>query len=493
MSSLKTTTIENPAEIENTDVLETSILEIPTENTIDDIEEDTDDIIDETVEETTEIENTPVLETSILEIPTENIIDIIAETEEEIENPVEIENTDVLETPILETENIIEETVVTITVTTSEEDSEEETATIENTPVLETQQNNIIEEESEEPEELEEPEEQTTPAEEFKFENIYSETNTVIERTEYPYPNIITQTAENSKENQTVDVDVIITNEEPESEPNNVTFNVTEESVTFTNDEVTVPKVIFIVPYRDRKQQYEFFSAHMRGVLADYSPDSYKIYYIHQTDTREFNRGAMKNIGFLMVKERYPADYRNITLVFNDIDIMPFTKNFFEYDTTAGVIKHFYGFVYTLGGIVSIKAGDFENIGGFPNFWAWGYEDNMLQKRVLDAGLKIDRSNFYPILDKNVLLLHSGISRVVNEKEYSRYLKNTTEGFHSISEVNYKVNEDTGFVDVSSFMTGTQPEKKSDVTYDLRKGPKPFGNAPPSIGRRRGGLKMNFF
>ena len=143
------------------------------------------------------------------------------------------------------------------------------------------------------------------------------------------------------------------------------------------------PSLIFIVPYRDREQQQIFFAKQMKTVLSDREPSTYKILYIHQTDTRKFNRGAMKNIGFLAVKSMYPDHYKDITLVFNDVDTMPYTTGFLNYDTKPGTIKHFYGFKFALGGIVSITGGDFEKLNGFPNVWGWGYEDNMLQNRVL--------------------------------------------------------------------------------------------------------------
>ena len=248
----------------------------------------------------------------------------------------------------------------------------------------------------------------------------------------------------------------------------------------------TVPKIIFIVPYRDRQQHLEFFKTQMTKVLEDMSPSDYKIWIIHQNDAREFNRGGMKNIGFLAIKNKYPNDYKNITIVFNDVDTMPYSKNFLNYETTPGVIKHFYGYTYTLGGIVSIKAGDFERINGFPNFWAWGYEDNLLQKRAASAGITIDRSQFYPIMHKDIMQLKDGLHRLVNRGEFDKFLSETNDGIFTIQNLQYSLDEATGFVTVNGFVTNTAPNPAQNSTFDLRAGNVPFR------GSRRGS-RMGMF
>lgn len=233
----------------------------------------------------------------------------------------------------------------------------------------------------------------------------------------------------------------------------------------------TFPKWVFIVPYRDRETQYTFFTKHMKQtILEDVPQDEYSFLFIHQTDTRDFNRGAMKNIGFLFVKEKYPENYKDICLIFNDIDTVPAVKGLFDYQTTKGKVKHFYGFTYALGGVVSIMASDFEKTGGFPNLWAWGFEDNMLNHRVLEIGLEIDRSQFYPFMDKNVIQIHDGTSRSVNRKEYDRFRNITNEGFRSIRGLTTQYNIDTGFVDVLSFQTDSPNDPSGNSIHDLKKG-----------------------
>lgn len=239
------------------------------------------------------------------------------------------------------------------------------------------------------------------------------------------------------------------------------------------------PKIIFLVPYRDRKEHQEIFSKHMENVLADL--DYCKIIYIHQMDTRSFNRGAMKNIGFLYLKEQYPETYKEITLVFNDVDTMPKTKNKIDYDTKKGTIKHHYGFSFTLGGILSIKAGDFELINGFPNFWAWGYEDNSLQQRAIKCKIKIDRSNMFEPGSKDIIHLKDNIIKTVNKEEFKMYKKQSNEGYKNIVDLEYYYNDFDGFLNVKKFNTGREENIKYSKPHNITSGNKPFQKRNPQM------------
>jgi hypothetical protein len=231
-------------------------------------------------------------------------------------------------------------------------------------------------------------------------------------------------------------------------------------------DNTNIPSIIFIIPYRNRENHLLFFRRYIQYLLEDYDPTSYEIFFIHQRDNRSFNRGAMKNIGFIAMKNKYPNHYKNITFVFNDIDTLPFKKNILPYKTGPGIIKHFYGFQFTLGGIVSITGGDFETLNGFPNFWSWGYEDNELQRRALANSITIDRSIYFPIFDDNIIQFHHGLLREVNPVEKKRYTLNTTEGIVDIQHLQYTVEKD--MIHVDHFTTGVIPTP--NITYSITSG-----------------------
>ena len=247
------------------------------------------------------------------------------------------------------------------------------------------------------------------------------------------------------------------------------------------NEDNKAPKRVFIVPYRNRVQHKFFFSKYMSFILEDCN--DYEIYFSHQCDARTFNRGAAKNIGFLAVKEKYPNDYKDITFIFNDVDTIPFNK-IFEYQTTPGVVKHYYGFKYALGGIVVMKGSDFEKINGFPCFWGWGMEDNALQKRCDGYGLTVDRSVFYEIGSPEILQLFDGISRIISKKDPWRGENDDgVDGIRTIHQLKYSIDEKSEnpgdniftvhnarifFINISTFLTRIPFGSEEYYNYDLR-------------------------
>lgn len=217
-------------------------------------------------------------------------------------------------------------------------------------------------------------------------------------------------------------------------------------------------KIVFCVPYRDRIEHKTFFDYYMQWVLEDYKKDEYIILYIHQKDTRPFNRGAMKNLGFLYMKKHYPHHYLGISYVFHDVDSVPYRKGLLNYRTTEGNIKHYYGYDFALGGIVSINGKDFEKMNGFPNYWAWGLEDNILQRRANHYNIHIDRNNFFEIKSKKILHFMDDLKKYISVNNYNKmdnkhYID--TDGLNKINKLTMYIEKEpipnTFMINVTSF------------------------------------------
>lgn len=216
--------------------------------------------------------------------------------------------------------------------------------------------------------------------------------------------------------------------------------------------------------------------------LLEYMTD-YEVYFSHQCDERSFNRGAVKNIGFLAIKDKYPNEYKDMTFIFNDLDTIPFNR-IFEYETIPGVVKHYYGFEHSLGGIVVIKGGDFELVNGYPNFWSWGFEDSCLQKRCLRANFKIDRSHFYKIGSPEILQLFDGVDRIINKKDPHKIHTDIGQiGLKTIHKLQYTIDRTStnekdnlyqcvpsyfGYINITSFLSESRFEDDEYYKYDLR-------------------------
>jgi len=243
---------------------------------------------------------------------------------------------------------------------------------------------------------------------------------------------------------------------------------------------VNIPKLVFIVPYRNREYEKIHFTVYMKYIMEDYNNSEYEIYFSHQKDNRPFNRGAIKNIGFLAIKEKYPLNYKDITFIFNDIDNLPSIKNLLNYQTVCGEVKHFYGFKFALGGIFSIKGEDFEKINGFTNNWGWGLEDNIIQYNILNKNLKINRENFYYINSREIIHLYDSPERLINNDDIKNHNnKIYLDTLNKINNLDYKIinnlenlndNQDNIFIiDIYNFNTLYNFNEKSFYLQDMKK------------------------
>ena len=45
---------------------------------------------------------------------------------------------------------------------------------------------------------------------------------------------------------------------------------------------MNIPKIIFIIPYRDREQHKHFFINYMKYIMEDYKQSDYETFFINQ-------------------------------------------------------------------------------------------------------------------------------------------------------------------------------------------------------------------
>lgn len=111
------------------------------------------------------------------------------------------------------------------------------------------------------------------------------------------------------------------------------------------------------------------------------------------TDSKPFNRGRAKNVGYLE-SGAAPGD----SLVFHDVDIVPLgplgdSANYSPLGDDPPTVRHLYGHDHCLGGVVMVRSCDFVRANGFPNgIPRWGGEDRQLELSLKSQDVHIDRS-----------------------------------------------------------------------------------------------------
>ncbi len=202
-------------------------------------------------------------------------------------------------------------------------------------------------------------------------------------------------------------------------------------------------KYNFIIPYRNRKEHLDEFIRRFTGYLNGKDIDA-QFFIIHQINPQEFNRGALKNIGFLEVCKIRPDGL----FIFHDVDTYPTYWGSINYDAKPGEFKRpvMNSSPENLGLICSCWKGEFEKTNGFANYWGWGSEDVALYFRAKKLGIYINENNMINYKDTRYVINLEHYRNV--EKEHFHTAKNgnllslekkTGDNSNGLTNIEYKV------------------------------------------------------
>jgi hypothetical protein len=173
-----------------------------------------------------------------------------------------------------------------------------------------------------------------------------------------------------------------------------------------------VKRLNVVVPYRERQAHLKAFVPLLRAYFARDKIDHvipYRVFIVEQENGLPFNRGAIKNIGFVLGHEA--SDYT----CFHDIDYLPVWADYSWSDTPVCIIwhgaetrplstKHPQSLRHKIedfhGGVVLTPNALFEQVDGYANtYWGWGWEDSDLKCRYDAAGIAFTRrkGSFQPL------------------------------------------------------------------------------------------------
>lgn len=164
-----------------------------------------------------------------------------------------------------------------------------------------------------------------------------------------------------------------------------------------------LPRLNIVVPYRDREAHMREFLPHMRAYFARDKQDRnipYRVTIVEQEKGLPFNRGALKNIGFLLAE----ADYT----CFHDIDYLPLWADYSWTDRPTGIVwfgaetrpvapgrspvRVGHDMNIFFGGALLVPNDLFRQVNGYSNdYWGWGYEDMDLMRRFVAAQIPYAR------------------------------------------------------------------------------------------------------
>lgn len=166
---------------------------------------------------------------------------------------------------------------------------------------------------------------------------------------------------------------------------------------------MSLPPLHIVVPYRDRAEHRARFVPHLRAWFAERQPDiPYRVTFVEQAAGLPFNRGLIKNIGFVL------GEGGSAYTCLHDIDYLPADADYGWADCPTcllwsgaearpvapglsdAVIRT--DTASTLGGVLLMPNAVFRAVDGYSNlYWGWGSEDIDLSLRIRGRRIPTDR------------------------------------------------------------------------------------------------------
>lgn len=176
-------------------------------------------------------------------------------------------------------------------------------------------------------------------------------------------------------------------------------------------------KLGVIIPYRNRFEHLNKFITHTKLYL-DSTDIDYEIIVVSQDNAKQFNRGALLNIGFVEAK-KLECDY----VVFHDVDMLPIDVDYSYSEIPLHLATDFVLeegekerelFDQYFGGVTMFTMESFEKINGYSNkYWAWGYEDTDLLLRCKQKEIELDTLSLRNYGRKGKALKFNGVDAYV--------------------------------------------------------------------------------
>jgi N-terminal region of glycosyl transferase group 7/N-terminal domain of galactosyltransferase len=162
-----------------------------------------------------------------------------------------------------------------------------------------------------------------------------------------------------------------------------------------------VKRLNVVVPHRDRQAHLNVFVPLLRAYFARDKIDRdipYRALIIEQENGLPFNRGALKNVGFVLGRNH--SDYT----CFHDVDYLPVWADYSWSDTPTSIVwygaetrplslknpqhRKAHKIEDFFGGVLLTPNTLFEHVDGYANtYWGWGWEDTDLKCRYQSAGI----------------------------------------------------------------------------------------------------------